>query len=151
MEKIWANSYETEKIYMGRIPHDSDLLEQINNFCFENDINIGTVNIIGAVKHAKVGYYSQDKQIYRILEGENLKGGLEIVSCTGNISIKDAKPFAHIHIVLSNSEGKTFGGHLMPETIVYAGEFVIQKSKGDNLVRSLDETTKLPLWQLSEE
>ena len=148
MDKIWANSYETEKTDIGRIPYNSDLLEQINNFCLKNVVNIGTVNIIGAVKQAKVGYYSQDKQTYRILEGENLKGGLEIVSCTGNISIKDSKPFAHIHIILSNSEGKTFGGHLMPGTIVYAGEFIIQKFKGENPVRSMDKITKLPLWQL---
>jgi len=146
--KVWANCYEIEKIYMGRIPHDFDLLEQINSFCFENDIKSGTVNIIGAVKQAKIGYYSQDTQTYRTLEGENLQGGLEIVSCTGNISIKDAKPFAHVHIVLSDSKGKTFGGHLMPGTIVYAGEFVIQKFKGSELVRCLDEVTKLPLWQL---
>lgn len=145
-EKIWANSYQIEKTYMGRIPHDSDLLEQINSFCEQNNIKSGLVNIIGAVKQAKIGYYSQDKQQYQILEGENLKVGLEIVSCTGNISIKDSKPFAHLHILFSDSQGVTFGGHLMPGVIVYAGEFIIQEFKGPDLIRGLDETTKLPLW-----
>ncbi|HSA07205.1 MAG TPA: DNA-binding protein [Candidatus Gastranaerophilales bacterium] len=143
-----ANSYEIVKTYMGRIPYDSDLLEQINSFCIENNIKCGMANIIGAVKQAKIGYYSQYKQSYKTLEGENLTGGLEIVSCTGNISIKDSKSFAHLHIILSNSEGIAFGGHLMPGTIVYAGEFIIQEFKGPDLVRSIDETTKLPLWTL---
>lgn len=144
--KIWANSYDIDKVFVGRIPHDSDLLEQINIFCLENDIRSGTVNIIGAVKQARVGYYSQDSQTYQVHEGGNLQNGLEILSCTGNISIKDSKPFCHLHITLSDYEGKAFGGHLMPGTIVYAGEFYIQKLKGDDLVRSVDNTTKLPLW-----
>jgi len=149
-QKAWANAYETDKVFMGRVPHNSDLLEQINSFCAENCIKTGIVNIIGAVKQARLGYYLQDMQTYIKLEGENLSGGLEIVSCTGNISLKDSKPFAHLHIIVSDSQGKTYGGHLMPETIVYAGEFVITKFKGEPLERNLDATTKLPLWQKSD-
>lgn len=144
--KITANSYQIVKTYIGRIPYDSDLLEQVNGFCLDNNIKCGSASIIGAVKQAKIGYYPQDKYIYQVLEGENLKRGLEIVSCTGNISIKDSKPFAHLHIVLSDAEGKTYGGHLMPGTIVYASEFIIQELKGPDLVRGFDEITKLPLW-----
>ncbi len=146
-EKIWANKYEITKAYIGRLPHSSDLLEEINNFCAQNNVKKGVINIIGAVKQAKLGYYIQDKQEYIIINEEKLNSGLEIVSCTGNISIKDAKPFAHLHIIVSDRESCTYGGHLMPGTIVYAGEFIIQEFAGEDLVRSIDKTTGLPLWK----
>jgi len=145
-EKIWANTYKIKNTFMGRIPHDSDLLEQINSFCMVNDIRSGIVNIIGAVKEARLGYYSQNRQNYRTLDGENLTGGLEILSCTGNVSIKDGKPFAHLHLIVSDSQGNALGGHLMPGTVVYAGEFIIQEFEGKDFIRGWDKTTGLPLW-----
>ncbi|MFW5795442.1 MAG: PPC domain-containing DNA-binding protein [Bacillota bacterium] len=149
-DKIQANNYEIQNTYMGKIPYNSDLLEQINNFCIENKIQCGNVNVIGAVQKAEIGYYSQDKQEYEIIKDEALTKGLEIVSCTGNISLKNSIPFAHLHIVLSNSKGSTYGGHLMPGTIIYAGEFIIHKFKGNELKRAFDEKTKLPLWEMEK-
>ena len=51
-----------------------------------------------------------------------------------------------MHIVLSDEEGKAVGGHVMPGTIIFAGEFIIHSYKGNELIRSLDEQTGLPLW-----
>lgn len=144
---MWANKYSVKDIFVGRGDYDADLLGQINQFCCENNIRCGMVNAIGAIKNIKVGYYKQDVKKYVELD-ENLsdKGPFEIITCNGNVSIKDGEPFCHLHIVVSDREGKCFGGHLMPGVKIFALEFIIYSYEGEELKRGIDEVTKLPLW-----
>jgi uncharacterized protein len=132
------------RTFMGRFETNDDLLDAVNRFITEKQINLGTINIIGAVKKASLGYYSQEQKKYT--DCVKLDKKLEIASAMGNISLKDNKPFAHIHIVFADFDGKAFGGHLMPGTIVYAAEFFIQEYSGKTLNRVLDPATGLPLW-----
>ncbi|MFC1496006.1 hypothetical protein ACFL52_01165 [Candidatus Margulisiibacteriota bacterium] len=48
-------------------------------------------------------------------------------------------------MTLADFEGKAYGGHLMPGTIVYAAEFVINEFVGAELKRGKDQVTGLPL------
>jgi len=138
--------YKQGRTFMGKLPHNSDLLAELTKFCTQNNVRNGQLCLVGATISAKLGYYSQTLQKYTIHEGGNLSEGMEIVSCSGNISIKDDNPFCHVHIVLADKDGKTYGGHLMSGTIIYAAEFVIKEFLGENLTRGLDDVTKLPLW-----
>lgn len=130
---------------MGRLDYKSDLLTEINKICINENIKNGYINIIGALSSLKTGFFDQEKKqyVYTVHKSEN---PLEISSCMGNVSVKDDKPFCHIHIVTSDREGKCFGGHLMEGAQVYAAEFIIQELLGKELVRGLDEETRLPLW-----
>lgn len=144
-----ARYYKHDAIYMGRFDHGEDIITGLENFCAENDIKSGWVNIIGALSQATISYYDQEKHQYfhKTLEGE-----YEIVSCSGNMSLKDGKPFAHIHVVLSDTGYGCVGGHLWPGSVkVFAGEFVIfSLEKGveeePDLCRMLDAQTGLALW-----
>jgi predicted DNA-binding protein with PD1-like motif len=72
---------------------------------------------------------------------------MEIVSLYGNISLKDGKPFAHVHVVLSDAKGNGRGGHLLPgRTPVFACELIIEEFDGEPPVRLNDENTGLALW-----
>ncbi|MBU0502484.1 MAG: PPC domain-containing DNA-binding protein [bacterium] len=130
--------------FIGRLKHNDDLLEALTNFCQEQKIKLGTFNLIGAVKGAKLGYYNQELQKYDGCVELNKK--LEIASCSGNISLKDNKIMVHAHIVFADFEGKAFGGHLMPGTKIFAAEFQIQEYVGAELKRGKDQETGLPLW-----
>ena len=74
---------------------------------------------------------------------------LEILSCTGNISIKEGRPFVHAHIMLADIHGATIGGHLFSDTVVFAGEIEIVELVGTPLERRHDEVTGLMLWQMA--
>lgn len=142
--------FEIEKTYALRLPHDGDLLGELTKFCEEHDIKNGSVYVIGATKNVTVGFYEQDNRQYVDITSEEFDTNrhLEIVSATGNISIKDDKPFVHMHIIVADEEGKCFAGHLTPGTKVFAGEAIIQKFKGsEDLVRDYDEVTGLTLWK----
>lgn len=144
---MWANSYTHKNVYIGRLDYDGDLLGQVNTFCAENNITAGFVSVLGALKKGVVGFYNQQEKKY---ESINVDKNLEIVNCYGNISIKEGKPFAHIHVVLSDREGKTIAGHTMAGCIVFAGEMYIHQVEGPELIRDYDETTALYLWKKPE-
>jgi predicted DNA-binding protein with PD1-like motif len=131
-------------VFMGRVGYGTDLLEEFQRFCQEQDIQTGQIWAIGAVEKARIGYYDQTKKEYdfRLIDRH-----LEITGLIGNISILDDRPFVHAHITLADAQGAAFGGHLAPGTVVYACEFLIQKFEGVALVRDFDPDTGLNLWR----
>ncbi|MFP4213834.1 MAG: PPC domain-containing DNA-binding protein [Desulfohalobiaceae bacterium] len=127
-----------------RLPYGEDLLQSLTDICRDKGIQAGKVEVIGAVQSAAVAYYDQENQEYHRLE---LPGEWEILSCLGNISLKDGQAMVHAHILLADSQGKAFGGHLVQGCSIFAGEGFIQEFLGASLNRGLDATTGLTLWQ----
>ena len=129
---------------IGRLAKGDDLLAVLENCAKAHNIILGEVQAIGAVSQARLGYYNQDERKYYFLD---LERPLEILSLTGNISLKDGKPMVHAHLTLGDNEGRAFGGHLAEGTLAFACEFMIQEYKSDTqLVRQMDEPTGLFLW-----
>ena len=52
---------------------------------------------------------------------------LELVSFEGNITLKDGSPFPHVHVVLSDHNMSTAGGHLFETTVAAVGEFFLME------------------------
>ena len=135
------------KMFMGKLAHGVDLLEEITKICVDQDICLGSVEALGALKKARLGYYNQQDQEYHFLD---LNQTLEITNLTGNISIKDGAPVVHAHVTLSDKDGHAYGGHLASGTVVFACEIVIQVLDGAKFERGSDQVTGLPLWQMNE-
>ncbi|MBU0686236.1 MAG: DNA-binding protein [Candidatus Margulisbacteria bacterium] len=135
---------QSKRVFIGRFECGYDLLAALTGFCKKNDIKLGTFNVIGAVKKAKLGYYNQEEKKYTYCI--DLEKKMEIAACMGNISQKDGEIMVHAHIVLSDLGGKTVGGHLLPDTEIFAAEFHIQEYTGAELNRIKDSVTGLPLW-----
>lgn len=134
----------TGKVAACKVAVGKDLLEAVEELRAEADITEGQVEIIGALRRAVLGFYDQEKREYKNIE---FNQPLEIVSGIGNISLKDGKPFAHIHLAVSDEKGNCFGGHLVSGTEVFAGEIFIRETKMDPpLKREYDEATGLALW-----
>lgn len=128
------------------LKHGDDLLKTISNFCLKHNINAGLVMVIGALQEARFSYYDQKEKKYR---ENSTNEPVEIVSCVGNISMKNGQPFVHAHIVFANSRGNVSGGHLTEGCVVFAGECAILKSEGELLERKPDQLTGLSLWDFS--
>jgi predicted DNA-binding protein with PD1-like motif len=92
---------------MGRLAKGEDLLAALSNCAREHGISLGEVQAIGAVSQARVGYYNQAERKYYSID---LKDPREILSLTGNISLKDGEPMVHAHITLSGDDGRAVGG-----------------------------------------
>ena len=134
---------EQQAVYMGRLPHGGDLLEELTKICKDRNIQSGRVEAIGAVKKACIGYYDQKKREYQF---NTLNQALEILKLCGNISLKDGEPMVHAHLTLADEKGQAFGGHLAPGTIIFACECLIEAFDSQAFNRVYDEETGLPLW-----
>lgn len=143
---MYIKQFEQGRTFISKLTHEADLLEELNKICQEKNIKAGSVSAIGAVSSLKLGFFNQDTKEYT-LTTYAYDEPLEIVSCIGNISERDGKPFCHVHVIAADKKGKCIGGHLAQGTAIYAGEVVIQEFLGEDLVRELDDVTQLHLWK----
>lgn len=135
--------YDTCKHLMVRFRQDADLIRSITELAGSKGIEAGSFTAIGALKRAKLGYYYQKNRKYREMMIESPH---ELVSCVGNVSLSEGKPFVHAHVVLADEKGNTKAGHLL-EGIVFAAEVHLRQLEGPKLQRKLDEVTGLWLWE----
>jgi predicted DNA-binding protein with PD1-like motif len=125
-----------------RLDHGADLVNQISELAVDEGIHTGAFSVLGALVQAEIAFYNQESHDYSALLVEE---NAELVSCTGNVSIRDGKPFVHAHVVLAASDGKTIGGHLLHGKI-FAAELFLIELLGKPMVRENDQTTGLYLW-----
>ncbi|MDY6950952.1 MAG: PPC domain-containing DNA-binding protein, partial [Thermodesulfobacteriota bacterium] len=112
-DAITAWEFEGGRCLLGRLPHGKDLIASVEGFCVGHAIRTGVFSIIGSVTAATLGSYDQNQQVYVTFRREE---ALEIIHCTGNISLKDGKAAVHAHGVFADMQGKTVGGHLFSDT-----------------------------------
>ena len=132
-----------KRTIIGQLPHGADLYDALTALVSKEGITLGRIQGIGATTHAIVAYYDQNTKVYNPLE---FAGGMEILNLNGNVSIRDGKPFVHVHIMLGDAAGNVFGGHLLQGTKLFACEVTIDELEGDPLSRAKDERTGLFLW-----
>ena len=60
--------YLTGRTYLFRLPKGKDLLEELIDFCHDNQVKCGTVSVVGSVSNATIGYYDQAKKKFEKLE-----------------------------------------------------------------------------------
>ena len=135
----------TMRVFMGKLTHGTDLLEEITTLCADNNIKLGRIEGLGAVKKACLGFYNQDGKEYQYI---TLDKNMEISNLAGNISLKDGKPIVHAHITLTDEQGLAYGGHLAPGTIIFACEILVHELDGNEFCRGMDQITGLPLWEM---
>ncbi len=129
--------------FVGRLETGSDLVAEIERFCLEHGVVAAQVTVIGALRRAAYSYYEQHDHRYLELSSDTHH---EIVGFTGNVSLRDDKPFLHAHATFSDASGATVGGHLLRGCEVFAAEVMIRELSGVSLVRTFDEETGLALW-----
>lgn len=120
------------KIIAIRLKPNEDLKESLKTFVKQNNIQSGFIlTAVGSLKQATLRFASQDN--YQVFDER-----FEIVSLVGTLSTHGI----HLHISLSDKNGKTIGGHLVDGCIIYTtAEIVIGVSEDFIFVRTVDETT----------
>ncbi len=130
--------------YVVRIDRGEEVISSLTEFCKKEQILSGHITGLGATDKVIIGLYSVVTGEYRKTE---LSGEMEITSIIGNISVKDDKPYLHLHINVCDSDMKIFGGHLNECHISATCELIV--TPGDKKIgRKLDEEiTGLNLYE----
>jgi hypothetical protein len=120
------------KIFATRLKPNQDLKESLKSFVQKNNIQSGFIlTAVGSLKQATLRFANRDN-------AQVFNERFEIVSLVGTLSIHGI----HLHISLSDQNGKTIGGHLVDGCIIYTtAEIVIGVSEDFIFVRTVDETT----------
>lgn len=115
-----------------RLKPGQDLKQSIDSIVKVNNIQAGWINTcVGSLTEYQIRFANQEK-------GYSDKGHFEIVSLVGTLSVNGS----HLHIALSDSTGKTIGGHLLEGCKVYTTvEMVIGTSDQLIFERAEDGTT----------
>jgi uncharacterized protein len=95
--------------YTFRLKPGQDLFDSIDAFAMEKGVEAGCIlSGVGSLTHATLRLANRD--FYSEYEGY-----FEIVSITGTVSIHGS----HLHISISDGDGKTIGGHFESGCKIY--------------------------------
>lgn len=122
------------------IPSGVDLHEYLRNELSRRGVKSAFFIGIGAFRRATIAWYDQTRREYKELE---INEPVEVASLMGSLTIKEGEPFLHIHVVLGDSNGRAYAGHLISAQ-VFTAELVVNELPP--IERSYD--SGLGLWTL---
>ena len=102
--------------YTFRLKPGEDLFDSVQAFAMEQHVEAGCIlSGVGSLRHATLRLADREYS-------SEYQGPFEIVSVTGTVSIHGS----HLHISISDKDGKTIGGHFESGCRIYTtAEIVI--------------------------
>jgi hypothetical protein len=92
-----------------RLKPGQDLFDEIERVVAQNDIRAGCIlSAVGSLTQATLRLANRDTY-------NTYTGHFEIVAATGTVSTLGS----HLHIAISDEDGLTLGGHLVPGCAIY--------------------------------
>ena len=121
-------------------------MASLREFAQAKKIRSATVDGIGSLKKARLGYFDFEKtRRYTWME---LEEDMEVLTLMGNISMKEEAYLPHIHVTLGRKDFTVIGGHLDDGSLANMLEIVVRKMPR-KLEKVTDEKTGLNLLKLS--
>ncbi len=124
------------KIHALRLKPGQDLKMEIEQYAKKRNIRAGfIVTCVAGLEKAtlRMAEATPNRQDVRTFDGP-----VEVTSLVGTIS----NDGCHLHITISDKEGRAFGGHLKEQSIVYStAEIIIGEDESKIFSRELDEQT----------
>ncbi len=122
----------TMKVFALRLRPGQDLRQQIEAFTKQKHIRAGfIITTVGSLRRAAIRLADQSSPM-------QFDGKFEIVSLVGTLG----QDGVHLHISISDRNGKTIGGHLVEGCLIYTtAELVIGEARGLVFSREQDSET----------
>ena len=127
-----ACSSTSTKTHAIRLKPGEDLRKSIQQYVVDHKIEAGWIaTCSGSLTDYSIRFANQEN-------GSTGSGHFEIVSLTGTVSTNGS----HLHISISDSTGKTIGGHLLDNCKIYTtAEIVLQEATDLRFTREKDGST----------
>ena len=120
------------RVHAFRLLPGQDLKAGIERFAVEHDIEAGWVATgVGSLTDYTLRFADRP-------DGSSGSGRFEIVALSGTVS----RHGCHLHLAISDADGRTIGGHLLPGCRVYTtAEIVLGESPAHVFTRAVDGST----------
>ena len=133
-----------ERTFVVVLDKGDEVVAGLTAFAAREHLRASHLTAIGALHDVTLGYFDRDRRDYTRIP---LAEQVEVLSLLGVVTLEDAKPKLHAHIVVGRADGTTRGGHLL-EAHVWPTLEVIVKESPRHLQRRTDPETGLPLIDL---
>lgn len=120
------------RVWILRLGPGQDLRAELEAFARAKGLRAGfVVSAVGSLREVRLRLADQE-------EASALPGPVELVALGGTLSPDGP----HLHVAVSDSTGRTVGGHLVPGCLVYTtAEIVVGEAEALELGRPRDPST----------
>jgi predicted DNA-binding protein with PD1-like motif len=132
--------------YQLRFMSGEPAMKTLLDFCRSEGIGYAALSGLGAVSSVDLAYFNDETLNY---ETHPIAEQLEVIGLTGNVSLKDGAPFAHVHATFGDKNLNLRGGHVMEMVVKPNLEIWLTRGTED-IVRLPDEQSGLYLMSLPE-
>jgi predicted DNA-binding protein with PD1-like motif len=100
--------------FIVRLMSGEPLIKTLTAFLERENVEFANLSAAGAVRSVKLAYWNATSGEY---EPRQFDEQMEVVSFQGNASLKDDKPFLHLHGVFGKRDFSVVGGHIQEATV----------------------------------
>jgi hypothetical protein len=118
-----------------------EALSTLTAFARRQSLTASQVTAIGAFERVVLGYFDRDRRDYQPIPIERQ---VEVLSLVGDIVGEGDGLNLHAHVVVGQSDGSAYGGHLLEATVWPTLEVVITETP-THLRRRFDPETGVAL------
>ena len=133
--------------YYVRLDRGDEVTACILNLCKNEHIKSAIFTGIGGCGEAEIQTFIPETGLF---ETHKIRGMLDLVSLTGNITTDDGgEYFHHTHALLSYKDGNqhcTAAGHMKSITVSYTAEIELRPVVGGEIRRKYDPETGTACW-----
>jgi len=126
-----ASMNSSLRVHTLRLQPGDDVMPELKKFIADNKIESGFImSAVGSLTQYNLRFANQ-------ADGNKAEGHFEVMSLTGLLSTEEN----HVHLSVSDSTGRTIGGHLLDGNLVYTTlELVIGEDPNHVYHRETDPT-----------
>jgi predicted DNA-binding protein with PD1-like motif len=111
-----------QRVFEVRFSTGDELLSGLTELAMKNHITAAYVTGIGGLSTAMLGWGDPSNGAFKKIPIERKA---ELVSLAGDISMRDGRPYVHLHGVVAYSDGTTRGGHVIEAHIAPVAEIAV--------------------------
>ncbi len=120
-------SFGVKKVHLIRVDRGEEVVSSVTKACTEAGIRGAILSGLGLLSRAKLAVFNPEREEYETFDVDR---PMELASLVGNVSLREGKPFPHIHVVLGNEE-RSVAGHLVEGYVGGTCEIAIIELEGE--------------------
>lgn len=99
-----------------------DINAALETLAAQYNNRFATISGIGACDYVELNFYDVHNKKYDM---KVLDEDVELISLMGNLTLKEGKPFAHIHGTFGDSNYQTWSGHVSKAIVSVTAEITV--------------------------
>lgn len=129
-----------------RLDPGDDIHDTLQQFCADQGIDNAQVQGIGSVESPSLAHYTMETKQFT---DQQLPGVYEITALLGNIALVEGKPFAHLHVTVSDPQMMVRAGHLVKGACSATLELFVTSYPAHH-TKAQDDRIGLKVWQFND-